>query len=324
MRDRFLIVVATIAASVFTACSDAAVDQVTAPPSTATPAEPVAAMWPTEAEYESLEASGAAIGIQIDLKPYFSADTQTFVVEAQVHFQWANDVSATVWASLVNRSGTVINSSEAGMAYQRFGMPVAKGDTTFVVRVSTGNIKCGLTGKSAYAGHAYTKAIDAKFLVFNLWEQQILKTHGDDVVLPDCPIANGYAPEINRLCRDYTSRGVRFYLVQVDPDTSPQQASQHAREFGYACPVVLDAQHALVRRAGATVVPEAAVFAPDGERKYLGRIDDQYADLGKRRAQATSRDLRDALDAVLADRPVPRPVTQPVGCSIPPLSSKDP
>ena len=144
-------------------------------------------MWPTEAEYEALEASGAAIGMQIDLKPYFSADTLTFVVEAQVHFQWANDVSATVWASVINRNGTVINSSEAGMAYQRFGMPVASGDTTFVVRVSTGNIKCGLTGKSAYAGHAYTKAIDAKFLVFNLWEQQIGKTNGPDVVLPDCP-----------------------------------------------------------------------------------------------------------------------------------------
>jgi len=62
----------------------------------------------------------------------------------------------------------------------------------------------------------------------------------------------------------------------------------------------------------------------DGERKYLGRIDDLYADLGKRRARATSLDLRDALDAVLADRPVPRPVTQAVGCFIPPLSSKDP
>src|SRR5262249_12755086 len=81
---------------------------------------------------------------------------------------------------------------------------------------------------------------------------------------------------------------------------------------------------ALVRRAGARMVPEAAVFGPDGQRKYLGRIDDLYADLGKRRARATSRDLRDALDAVLADRPVPRPVTQAVGCFIPSLSSKDP
>jgi hypothetical protein len=143
-------------------------------------------------------------------------------------------------------------------------------------------------------------------------------------VLPDCPIANGYAPEINRLCAEYGPRGVRFFLVHVAEDLSGRAAVEHAHEYGYTCPVVLDAGHVLVRRAGARRVPEAAVFGPDGERKYLGRIDDLYADLGKRRARATSLDLRDALDAVLADRPVPRPVTQAVGCFIPSRSSKDP
>jgi hypothetical protein len=143
-------------------------------------------------------------------------------------------------------------------------------------------------------------------------------------VLCDCPIANGYAPEINRLCAEYAPRGVRFFLVQVDEGLSSRAAAEHAREFGYTCPVVVDAARALVQRAGARMSPEVAVFAPDGERKYLGRIDDLYADLGKRRAAATSHDLRDALDAVLAGRSVPRPVTQAVGCFIPSLSWKEP
>jgi hypothetical protein len=142
-------------------------------------------------------------------------------------------------------------------------------------------------------------------------------------VLSDCPIANGYAPEINRLCAEYGPRGVRFFVVHVDEDLSSRAAAEHAREYGYTCTVVLDGSRVLVRRAGARMSPEAAVFGPDGERKYLGRIDDLYADLGKRRAGATSHDLRDALDAVLADRPVPRPVTQAVGCYIPSLSSKE-
>lgn len=143
-------------------------------------------------------------------------------------------------------------------------------------------------------------------------------------VLADCPIANGYAPEINRLCAEYGPRGVRFFLVHVAEDLSGRAAAEHARDYGYTCPVVLDAGHVLVRRAGARVVPEAAVFGAGGERKYLGRIDDLYADLGKRRPRATQLDLRDALDAVLAGRPVPRPVTQAVGCFIPSRSSKDP
>jgi hypothetical protein len=149
MRTRYLIVVATIATNGLTACSDAAVDQVTAPPSAATPVQPVANTWPSVEEYETNEIS-SAIGIQITPNPYFSADTLTFVVEAQVKFQWANDVGATIWASIINR-------------------------------------KCGLTGKAAYAGHAYTKAIDTKLLVFNLWEQEVGKTNAPDVVLPDCP-----------------------------------------------------------------------------------------------------------------------------------------
>jgi hypothetical protein len=143
-------------------------------------------------------------------------------------------------------------------------------------------------------------------------------------VLADCPIANGYAPEINRLCQEYGPRGVRFYLVQVDPDLTPREAREHARQYGYTCPVVLDHQHVLVQRAGATMVPEATVFAPDGARKYRGRIDDQYVALGKRQVQPTSRDLLEALDAVLTGRPVARPETRAVGCFIPPLSPKGP
>jgi hypothetical protein len=143
-------------------------------------------------------------------------------------------------------------------------------------------------------------------------------------VLHDCPIANGYAPEINRLCAAYTPRGVRFFLVHIDEDLSRRAAAEHARDYGYTCPVVLDGGHVLVRRAGARMSPEAAVFGPGGERKYLGRIDDLYADLGKRRSRATSLDLHDALDAVLTDRPVPQPVTQAVGCLISSLSSKAP
>ena len=186
MRDRYLIVVATIVAGAITACSDAAVDQVTAPPSAAAPVQPVTSTWPTEEEYEENEIPGA-IGLQIELKPYFSADTLSFVVEARVVFQWANDVSAHVWAWVIDKNGSTINSSEAGMAYQRLALPVPSGDTTFVVRVSTNGIKCGLTGKSAYEGSASAKAIDARIVVVTLWHQGILKTNGPDVPQGACP-----------------------------------------------------------------------------------------------------------------------------------------
>jgi hypothetical protein len=64
------------------------------------------------------------------------------------------------------------------------------------------------------------------------------------------------------------------------------------------------------------VTPEAAVLSPDGKVRYLGRIDNRVADFGKARPQATERDVRDALDAVLAGKPVPHPVTKSIGCAI--------
>jgi Redoxin len=136
-------------------------------------------------------------------------------------------------------------------------------------------------------------------------------------VVPDCPISNAYLPEVNRLHSAYGPRGVRLFLVQVDPQLSPEGAREHAKEYQLRPPVVLDGRHAWVREVGATITPEAAVLSPAGEVLYLGRIDDRYPALGKRRDQVTSHDLRDALDVILAGRPVPRPRTEAVGCDMP-------
>jgi mono/diheme cytochrome c family protein len=129
----------------------------------------------------------------------------------------------------------------------------------------------------------------------------------------DCPICNSYAPEINRLSADYTN--FAFYIVQVDPDLTPDAARIHARQFGLRPPVLLDPRHRLVRLAKASVAPEAVVFGKDGKVLYQGRIDNLYAGLNQRRAEATEHDLRAALDAIAAGRPV-RSQAPAVGCLI--------
>lgn len=134
----------------------------------------------------------------------------------------------------------------------------------------------------------------------------------------DCPISNGYAPEISRICREYAAKGVALYAVYVDPTLAPAAARAHARAFGYVCPGLLDPQHRLVKRAGATVTPEAAVFGPGGKLIYHGRIDDRYPSLGRRREVVTTHELRASLDAMLSGKPVPVAATKAVGCFIPP------
>jgi thiol-disulfide isomerase/thioredoxin len=135
----------------------------------------------------------------------------------------------------------------------------------------------------------------------------------------DCPIANYYTSEISAIVKDHASRPVRFYVVHVDSDLTPADARKHAKTYGLTCPILIDAKHRLVKATGATVTPEAAVLSADGKLAYRGRIDDCYTDLGKRRVAPDQRDLRDALAAVLAGRPVARPRTTALGCPIPDL-----
>jgi hypothetical protein len=132
-------------------------------------------------------------------------------------------------------------------------------------------------------------------------------------LMTDCPIANKFAPEIGRIVAAYPQ--VEFTVVYVDADKSDDEIARHAREFGHAR-FVIDRERALVRKFGATVTPEAVAI--DGGRVvYLGRIDDRYYDLGKWRFEPTTRDLRAALDAVVAGRPVEVARTKAVGCTIP-------
>jgi hypothetical protein len=132
----------------------------------------------------------------------------------------------------------------------------------------------------------------------------------------DCPISNAYAPLINRLCEHYQAANVAFYIVHSEAGLTLEAARKHAKEFGYSCPVLLDRRHELARLLGATVTPEAAVVGRSGNLLYLGRIDDAYITLGQRRYEATTHELADAIEAVLAGKEVAMPRTRAVGCAI--------
>lgn len=133
----------------------------------------------------------------------------------------------------------------------------------------------------------------------------------------DCPIANRYAPEIERLHKRYASNQMAFILVHSDPSETQQAIDKHARDFGLTCKVVRDADQGLARKAGATVTPEAAVFLANGERVYRGRIDNRYAALGRARPEPTQRDLQTVLDAIVQGKPLRKSVTRAIGCYIP-------
>jgi hypothetical protein len=135
-------------------------------------------------------------------------------------------------------------------------------------------------------------------------------------VSTDCPISNRYAPDIKRLHDEFTSRGVRFRLVYPNPLDTEAVISKHLGEYGYPHIAQRDRDHTLVKRAGATITPEAALFDARERLVYRGRIDDRFVELGRERPAATQPDLRNTLTAFLAGKTVSPARTQAVGCFI--------
>jgi len=133
-------------------------------------------------------------------------------------------------------------------------------------------------------------------------------------ITTDCPIANRYAPEIQRLTAIFAPQGVRFWLVYGNPHEPLASIRNHLRQFQYTIPALRDPEHALVRFTKVTVSPEAAVVDPGGVLLYYGRIDDRWVDFGRDRPSPTRRDLAEALRATLDGKPVAQTGTPAVGC----------
>jgi hypothetical protein len=135
-------------------------------------------------------------------------------------------------------------------------------------------------------------------------------------VRTDCPITNRYAPELKRIADEFARAPVDFFLIYPDPSESMTAIEHHAAEYHLPGTPLRDAQHVLVKRALATVAPEAAVFDTAGKLRYHGRIDDRWVDIGRARQAARSHDLENAIAAVVAGKPVTNPETRAIGCSL--------
>jgi hypothetical protein len=134
-------------------------------------------------------------------------------------------------------------------------------------------------------------------------------------VRTDCPISNRYAPTIQHLSALH-SKHATFFLVYPSKKETPDAIRKHDREFGYTFAALRDPQHILVKQSEAQITPEAAVFDTSRRLVYHGRIDNLYEDFGHARKTATTHELADAIEAVIAGKPLSGNATPAVGCYI--------
>ena len=132
-----------------------------------------------------------------------------------------------------------------------------------------------------------------------------------------CPYVVAYEERMAALSREYGPKGVQVVAINANdttryPDDGMAQMKKRVSERKFDFPYLRDDPQTTARALGARFTPEAFVFDADRALRYHGRIDDNHRDANK----VTSRDLANAIDALLrGETPTPAETT-PVGCSV--------
>jgi peroxiredoxin/mono/diheme cytochrome c family protein len=131
----------------------------------------------------------------------------------------------------------------------------------------------------------------------------------------ECPVSNFYLLGLKELHEKYAARGVQFLAVNSNSQDGVDEIARHAKQNGLPFPVLKDGDQKVADLMRAQRTPEVLLL--DSRRRicYRGRIDDQYG-VGYRRAKPGRRDLVEALEEVLADKPVSVAETPVAGCLI--------
>lgn len=133
-------------------------------------------------------------------------------------------------------------------------------------------------------------------------------------ISPTCPICTFYTLEMRDIVADYAAHKVEFTAFAVGPLLTDSMVAYFRKEYKIPFEVIRD--DSMHRRLNATVTPE--VFVMDHDTVvYHGRIDDSFVRVGKRRAHVKNRELRNALDQLLANgAPITANHVPAIGCII--------
>ena len=130
-------------------------------------------------------------------------------------------------------------------------------------------------------------------------------------VSTQCPVSNAYNERMEKLAQEMKARGVNVVGINSNVAETRDDIKSHAAERGLSFAILKDAGNRIADRLGASVTPEAFLLDADKRLVYRGRIDNSRSG-----AAITSQELREAVEATLAGRPVARPEVKAFGCSI--------
>lgn len=126
-----------------------------------------------------------------------------------------------------------------------------------------------------------------------------------------CPMVAAYAERIQKLADDYRERGVNVIGINSNVTESADDIKRHIADNKFSFVVLRDKGNKIADMLGAERTPEAYFLDAGNKLAYHGRIDNH-----KDVSFVQANDLRDAIDATLAGKPVVKTEAAAFGCSI--------
>ena len=133
-----------------------------------------------------------------------------------------------------------------------------------------------------------------------------------------CPYVKHVQAELARIGRDYGPRGIGIVAISSNdvanyPADAPDKMREEKAQAGYTFPYLYDESQDVAKAYRAACTPDFFVFDRQHKLAYRGQLDDSRP---KNTTPVTGRDLRSALDDVLAGRPVTEEQRPSIGCNI--------
>lgn len=130
-------------------------------------------------------------------------------------------------------------------------------------------------------------------------------------VATQCPISNAYNSRMAALNKEYKEKGISFIGINSNKQESIEEIKTHAAENKLDFVILKDQNNIIADKFKASFTPEVYVLNKDFEIMYHGRIDDS-----RKEEDVKTKDLRKALDEILAGKKVEISKTKAFGCTI--------
>ena len=133
-----------------------------------------------------------------------------------------------------------------------------------------------------------------------------------------CPFVKHIQTQLVDVAKTYIAKGVSFITInsndaEVFPEDSPERMKETAIEFDYPFPYLFDETQEVAKAYQAACTPDFYIFDTDLKCVYRGQFDDSRPGNG---IPPTGRDIKSALDTLLAGNPISEDQKPSIGCNI--------